>query len=285
VQDIAGNIAETVLDSIILDSAPPYSLSILINDGASETNSINVTLKLSAQDDVSGLDEIALSIDGKNWTDWQPFTNELSFSLPPNDGKKTLYFKVKDKAGNIANPISAKIDLTTTSTKHDEPSGKSNPDSSLSNLAVMGIILVIIIIIIVIVLLAFILKRKKAGQRQILYQKEDVVKPQLPLQQLSAPQPTSYQSLIPQQSTPHFYSPPSPGMQRPQYPPQQHYPIPQPPLQQPQLIQQIQYIQQNQPVQPFPARYQAIQQVCPTCGGPLTFNAQINRYYCHHCKK
>jgi hypothetical protein len=113
-KDLTGNIAEPVSDSIILDTTPPHSLSIEINNGALTTNSTTVSLKLAAADALSGVSEFSLSSDGNTWTDWEKFSARKSFELSSGDGEKAVYYKVKDNAGNIADPVVATITLDTT---------------------------------------------------------------------------------------------------------------------------------------------------------------------------
>jgi hypothetical protein len=106
--DEAGNIAETY-STIIQDTTPPHSLSLLINDGATETNSLTVTLKITAVDDLSGLFKISFSQDSITWSTWESYVDLTSLTLTSNDGKKDIYLKVMDKAGNIAEPIVTSI--------------------------------------------------------------------------------------------------------------------------------------------------------------------------------
>ncbi|WP_455392588.1 Kelch repeat-containing protein [[Eubacterium] cellulosolvens] len=157
VRDSVGNIAEPVFDSIILDTTPPYSLSISINNGDSETNATLVNLDLSAFDNTSGINEISFSIDGESWSDWESFVSERLFTLPPNDGEKTVYFRVKDRAGNIAEPISTKIMLKTTPPEEESYPPKRSSDS----IEIWMILLIIIIILIAIIIAGLIIKRKK----------------------------------------------------------------------------------------------------------------------------
>jgi hypothetical protein len=112
IKDKAGNLAITN-DTIKLDSAPPYSLSITINNGASETKSTSVVLQFKAFDNTSGVSEMSFSIDGNSWDSWELFNQTKSYILLPDDGKKTVYFRVRDHAGNIANPVFASILLDT----------------------------------------------------------------------------------------------------------------------------------------------------------------------------
>jgi hypothetical protein len=100
-------------DGILVDMAPPTGLSILINDDADYTESTEVALTLAAEDFGSGLYQMAFSTDGVSWDDWVPFKSTKSFSLSEGDGTKTVFFKVSDNAGNIAEPVFAQIILNT----------------------------------------------------------------------------------------------------------------------------------------------------------------------------
>ncbi len=112
VSDKAGNIGVTN-DTIILDTTSPHTLSILINDGATKTDSVNVTLTLSALDDLSGVDQMAFSNNGSYWSDWVDYSETKLYTLPTGDGLKTVYFKVRDLVGNEADPVFDTITLTT----------------------------------------------------------------------------------------------------------------------------------------------------------------------------
>jgi hypothetical protein len=115
VMDPAGNIAEGVSDTIILDTTPPMGLDISINDDAEYTNSRNIILNLNAFDALAGLNNVSYSFDGKSWSDWETFNSELEIIIPDSkgDGVITVYFKVSDLAGNIAEPVSDTITLDT----------------------------------------------------------------------------------------------------------------------------------------------------------------------------
>jgi hypothetical protein len=128
VKDNAENIKQA-FDKIILDTVSPYSLSIIINNGAFETNSREVMLQLNAIDDTSGVGFMAFSTDGFSWTSWETINSGRLFTLTPNDGEKTIYFNVMDKAGNIADPVEATITLITSETKIDSDSD-GFPDES-----------------------------------------------------------------------------------------------------------------------------------------------------------
>jgi hypothetical protein len=104
VSDKAGNIAE-VTDSIVLDTEPPHSLKINISKYMTGFDETTVIYHLSAIDDLSGVSQMAFIEDGETWTSWMGFSTEG----PPIqiDGyvDKTIHFKVKDRAGNEAEPV------------------------------------------------------------------------------------------------------------------------------------------------------------------------------------
>jgi hypothetical protein len=103
VSDKAGNIAE-VMDSIILDTAPPHSLKINISKYMTGFDETTVIYHLAAVDDLSGVSQMAFSDDGETWLGWSGFSTELNIQI---DGyvDKIIYFKVKDRAGNEAEPV------------------------------------------------------------------------------------------------------------------------------------------------------------------------------------
>ena len=154
VQDHAGNIG-MASDTIIFDTTPPHSLYILVNKSSPDTDSQLIALDLYAIDDTSGVSEMSFSTDGSTWTSWEPFNHEKSLTLPPNDGEKIIYFRVKDNAGNIAEPVLTSL-----------PSTESQkPDNSPFSMALWLIVIVAIIIILIVVI--FIIKRKKRSKQEL----------------------------------------------------------------------------------------------------------------------
>jgi len=159
--DVAGNIADPVSDLIILDNDPPHSLSILIDKGASLTNSTFVTLDLNALDDLSNVTHMAFSADGEIWNSWEIYSNSKIYELLGEDGNHTIHFKVKDMLGNIAKSVSATIILNTSIEKiiiNSTEKEKSSPD--MNNWIIILIVIIIIIVLISIGYALFI-KRKK----------------------------------------------------------------------------------------------------------------------------
>ncbi len=191
VRDLAGNIAESVSDSIILDTKPPHSLSIEVNDGTTEVSSRKVRFKLSATDDTSGVHQISFSTDKESWTTWENYSITRSYTLPSGNGQKVIFFKVKDRAGNIANPVHVKITLKES----------TNDWTVFSTLTWIGIFIVVIIIFLFLTL--FILKRRKHAQKKLLSSEPVVIKPTITTRPVYPQYPASgYMPMVqPQQTT------------------------------------------------------------------------------------
>jgi WD40 repeat protein len=88
------------------DKTPPTG-SLTINNGAESTMSTTVTLRISAQDNLSGVAEMRFSNDGQSWSDWEPFRREREWDLTRFGGSsslglKTVYAQVRDRVGNVA---------------------------------------------------------------------------------------------------------------------------------------------------------------------------------------
>jgi len=164
VKDKAGNNANPVFDSIFLDTEPPYSLSLIINDGASVTNSSIVSLKIKGIDNLSGVSEISFSIDDKTWSAWENYSGIKDYTLPPGDGNKILYFRIKDRAGNIAGPASASINLNTSGPQKVEKQQEIS-SSSYEFWQILMMIIIIILIFIFTGLISIYIRNKKTEHK------------------------------------------------------------------------------------------------------------------------
>jgi hypothetical protein len=158
VRDRAGNSAK-ILRSIILDTTPPHSLSLIINNGAPITTSTSVTLDLYAADNLSGVHEMSFVADDSSWGEWLPFNRERHFTLTNNDGEKTVYFRVKDRAGNVAEPVEGKIILNTS-----KPLETQSIETS-TNFEIWYIL--VFILVIILIFIAFVAKRRKPDPRRL----------------------------------------------------------------------------------------------------------------------
>jgi len=97
------------------DTTPPTG-SIKINNDAQYTNSRNVTLTLSAQDEPggSGLSQMQFSNDNVTWAAPVAYVTTKAWTLLTGDGSKRVYVKFKDVAGNWSSVVSDTIILDTT---------------------------------------------------------------------------------------------------------------------------------------------------------------------------
>jgi hypothetical protein len=176
VMDNAGNVIDPASSSIILDTTPPNLLSIQINNGKLETNATTVNLNLQALDETSGVSQISLSNDGVTWSAWEDYTELKYYTLQPGDGKKTVHFKVKDHAGNIAEPVSETIILNTTSgiQTEDQPQDESSfsPDVRFYMLLIL-----IFIFALLIVSMFIVLKRKDRAIQKLITSGSLTIKP------------------------------------------------------------------------------------------------------------
>jgi hypothetical protein len=104
------------------DRTPPTG-SLTINDGAASTYSPTVTLRITANDNLSGVAEMRFSNDGRTWSDWEGFQSTRSWDLTRFGGSgsfglKTVYAQLRDRVGNVSQVFSATIRLITPLTGH-----------------------------------------------------------------------------------------------------------------------------------------------------------------------
>jgi hypothetical protein len=110
--DGLGN-TNNVVSTIAYDNELPTG-SISINDGAGSTNSLYVSLTLSAADNSGPVTSVQLSNDGVAFSDWRYLgIYPVSWSLVNGDGLKTVYARFKDAAGNVSIAYSDTITLDT----------------------------------------------------------------------------------------------------------------------------------------------------------------------------
>jgi subtilisin family serine protease len=107
------------------DTTPPTNTSVLINDGAEKTDSVNVNLTLQA----TGASWMMIS----NNPDfigaiWETYTTSKSWTLTSGEGTKRVYVKFKDSAGNISEKVFDEIQLMTES---QEPVTKEKESSKV----------------------------------------------------------------------------------------------------------------------------------------------------------
>lgn len=111
-RDTAGNESLIYSDFIDLDTTKPTG-SITINDNSTFTNNTSVTLSLTTSDP-QGLKDISFSNDNINWIEWEPIATNKQWELPTGDGEKSVFFRIRDMAGNISDVYSDNIILDET---------------------------------------------------------------------------------------------------------------------------------------------------------------------------
>lgn len=115
VRDGVGNVSPVRTDDITLDTVAPTLTAFGINSGALNTTSTSVTLTdISATDDRSGVVEMSFSNDGTTFSPWGSLATTLAWTLTGGDGVKTVYGRVRDRAGNISAQRTVTIILDTT---------------------------------------------------------------------------------------------------------------------------------------------------------------------------
>jgi len=115
-RDAAGNESADVQDDIELDTSPPTSPSISIDEG-DNTNDPDINLTLSAVN----ADEMQLSENpGFSGASWEAYATSRAWSLSAGDGQKIVYVRYRDAAGNESSTASDVIVLDT-----GEPFGPS----------------------------------------------------------------------------------------------------------------------------------------------------------------
>ncbi len=109
--DDAGNHSEVVHAGIILDTTPPKINKFTINNGEEWTNSENknVTLNIDASDATEMMISHNADFTGAAW---EPFKQTIpDYTLPGDDGEKTIFIKLRDEPGNTSRTVSSKINL------------------------------------------------------------------------------------------------------------------------------------------------------------------------------
>jgi hypothetical protein len=160
--DKANNTGIARYDTIILDTEPPRDLSIIINNDKHKTTSQLVTLRLHANDNISGVHQMSFCSDGLQWTSWEKYDDNKSFVLQPGQGSKNIYFRVKDRAGNIAKPVSDTIKL-----KSDKSNEYLFGQEPLTVYIIIVMITIISLILLVLYFMAY-KKRKKLEDKKMI---------------------------------------------------------------------------------------------------------------------
>ncbi|PVX23223.1 MAG: hypothetical protein CW716_12615 [Candidatus Bathyarchaeum sp.] len=102
------------------DPSPPFDQMLSINDGAATTDSVSVTLTLSATDPGSGVIEMRLANEGEPWSDWMRYDTSKSWTLTSGDEEKRVWVEFRNGDGVVSTPATDTIMLDTTpAVNHD----------------------------------------------------------------------------------------------------------------------------------------------------------------------
>jgi hypothetical protein len=96
--------------TLIVDNTAPTG-TVLVNGGARNTKSSDVSLTLSASDPEpgSGVRWVRFSNDGTDWSDWVAYVPSKEWTIPNLKGESTVYVQFQDLAGNESGVASDKI--------------------------------------------------------------------------------------------------------------------------------------------------------------------------------
>ncbi len=98
-----------------VDLSPPTG-NVLINGGATTTDSVSVTLAFSATDPDSGVTQMRLANEGEPWSDWEPYVTSKSWTLTSGEGEKRVWVYFMNGDGLESTPATDTILLDTTPT-------------------------------------------------------------------------------------------------------------------------------------------------------------------------
>ncbi len=119
-KDVVNNtIISSVSDSITLDTTNPTVNMSIVGAGdtpSTHSNNVSVTLSIAGSDATSGVEYMKISNDiGFTGSSWINYTTSKAWTLNSGDGTKTVYIKVKDRAGKESVVSSDNITLDTVS--------------------------------------------------------------------------------------------------------------------------------------------------------------------------
>lgn len=123
-----GTLAGWSIDIDYNDPAAP-SGSVVIDGGATATDTSAVTLGLAASDPAdfsTGLTSMRFSNDGTTWSPFQPYATSAAWTLSAGDGTKTVFVQYADAIGNLSAPASDTIVLDTKAPKAKKLKPKKN---------------------------------------------------------------------------------------------------------------------------------------------------------------
>lgn len=111
-RDQIGNVSSVVHDDIILDTKPPQDIILELNNGSTYVNDYRKgKIRIITKEASHMMIANDAGFSETNWQPYKPLLPEWSFSR--GDGKKQIFVKLKDLAGNVSETLSAEIILDT----------------------------------------------------------------------------------------------------------------------------------------------------------------------------
>jgi hypothetical protein len=95
-----------------VDRTPPV-VAIAMEGGLVITNTSTVGVTLEASDDLSKVTDMSFSVDGIAFGPWQPYAPRATVILPPGDGQRTIWAKVRNGVGLVSAPATATVTIDT----------------------------------------------------------------------------------------------------------------------------------------------------------------------------
>ena len=123
VKDEAGNVSKEKSITIYSDITPPVGTIKVegnIIDGISYVNNKHVSLKLTANDNLTRTEDIKIKIYNKEdfdklttleGIDWEDYKEKIEWDLTDGDGLKYVYLILKDASGNVSIAFPETIDI------------------------------------------------------------------------------------------------------------------------------------------------------------------------------
>lgn len=114
--------------TLVLDTQAPANPTLLINEGAAQTGSRTVWVRLDTSDYQAGANDVFQvmlwgDVDptadpaiqpAEGDSQWLPFSEQLAVMLSSSGGRKYVYARLRDDVGNISLPFSDFIDFDST---------------------------------------------------------------------------------------------------------------------------------------------------------------------------
>jgi PKD repeat protein len=108
--NVSGSVASRV---ILTDTIRPVGTNY-INGGAALTTNTLVTLTLLATDNSGVVSDMRVSNEGTNWTAWEAYATNRTWTLTAGNGEKRVQAQFRDATGNTSLVATASIRLDTT---------------------------------------------------------------------------------------------------------------------------------------------------------------------------